>query len=130
VQAAERAAELHEASAFAQGAEVDASEAEVGGQGFDGVLGLGGGAGAARQSEAVQRAYAEGVEGYLAGFAAEFQREAEEKGHEPEPGEARSQAIRLLSELIGAMTIARAVRDVQPGLSDEILQTGRIHALD
>jgi hypothetical protein len=29
----------------------------------------------------VQRAYAEGVEGYLAGFTAEFQREAKETGH-------------------------------------------------
>jgi len=85
---------------------------------------------AGRQSEAVQRAYAEGVEGYLAGFTAEFRREAAEKGRQPDPSEARRRAIRLLSELVGAMTIARAVGNVQPELSDEILQSGRDYALD
>lgn len=85
---------------------------------------------AGRHSEAVQRAYAEGVEGYLTGFAAEFLREAEEKGHELDPAEARHRAIRLLSEMVGALMLARAVCHVQPELSDEILQTGRSHALD
>ncbi|MGY1499470.1 TetR/AcrR family transcriptional regulator [Streptomyces sp. QTS52] len=85
---------------------------------------------AARHSEAVQSAYAEGVEGYLTGFTAEFLREAEEKGHEPDPGEARHRAVRLLSEMVGALMLARAVRDVEPELSDEILQTGRSHAFD
>jgi TetR/AcrR family transcriptional repressor of nem operon len=85
---------------------------------------------AGRHSEAVQSAYAEGVEGYLTGFAAEFLREAEEKGHELDPAEARHRAIRLLSEMVGALMLARAVRHVEPELSDEILQTGRSHALD
>ncbi|QIY68865.1 TetR/AcrR family transcriptional regulator [Streptomyces sp. RLB1-33] len=85
---------------------------------------------AGRHSEAVQSAYAEGVEGYLTGFAAEFLREAEEKGHDFDPGEARHRAIRLLSEMVGALMLARAVRHVEPELSDEILQTGRSHALD
>ena len=85
---------------------------------------------AGRHSEAVQSAYAEGVEGYLTGFAAEFLREAEEKGHELDPAEARHRAIRLLSEMVGALMLARAVCHVEPELSDEILQTGRSHALD
>ncbi|MFE2134316.1 TetR/AcrR family transcriptional regulator [Streptomyces sp. NPDC059466] len=85
---------------------------------------------AGRHSEAVQSAYAEGVEGYLTGFAAEFLREAEEKGHEIDPAEARHRAIRLFSEMVGALMLARAVRNVEPELSDEILQTGRDHALD
>lgn len=85
---------------------------------------------AGRHSEAVQSTYAEGVEGYLTGFAAEFLREAEEKGHELDPAEARHRAIRLLSEMVGALMLARAVRHVEPELSDEILQTGRSHALD
>ncbi|CAM5321295.1 MULTISPECIES: TetR/AcrR family transcriptional regulator [Streptomyces] len=85
---------------------------------------------AGRHSEAVQSAYAEGVEGYLRGFAAEFLREAEEKGDELDPGEARHRAIRLLSEMVGALMLARAVRHVEPELSDEILQTGRSQALD
>ncbi len=85
---------------------------------------------AGRHSEAVQSAYAEGVEGYLTGFAAELLREAEEKGQELDPGEARRRAMRLLSEMVGALTLARAVRHVEPELSDEILRTGRGHALD
>ena len=85
---------------------------------------------AGRQSEAVQRAYAEGVEGYFAGFTAEFLRDAEAKGQTPDPDEARRRAIRLLGELVGTMMLARAVRHVEPSLSDEILQAGRDHALD
>ncbi|WP_127355461.1 TetR/AcrR family transcriptional regulator [Actinacidiphila soli] len=85
---------------------------------------------AGRHSEAVQSAYADGVEGYLSGFAAEFQREAEEDGRDLDPAEARQRAVRLLSELVGAVVISRAVRHVQPELSDEILQAGRSHALD
>ncbi|MGW6442837.1 TetR/AcrR family transcriptional regulator [Lentzea sp. NPDC055074] len=84
---------------------------------------------AGRQSEAVQSAYAVGVEGYLHGFAAEFLREAEEKGHQLDPGEARRKAVRLLSEMVGALMLARAVRRVEPELSDEILQIGRDHAV-
>jgi hypothetical protein len=45
-------------------------------------------------------------------------------------GEARHRAVRLLSEMVGALMLARAVRHVEPELSDEILQTGRSHALD
>ncbi|MCW8102548.1 TetR/AcrR family transcriptional regulator [Streptomyces tauricus] len=84
---------------------------------------------AGRHSEAVQSAYAEGVEGYLTGFAAELLREAEEKGEKLDPGEARRRAMRLLSEMVGALMLARAVRHVEPELSDEILRTGRGHAL-
>jgi TetR/AcrR family transcriptional repressor of nem operon len=70
------------------------------------------------------------VEGYLAGFTAEFLREAEDDGRELDPEEARHRAIRLLSELVGAVMIARAVRRVQLELSDEILQAGRSYTLD
>jgi TetR/AcrR family transcriptional regulator, transcriptional repressor for nem operon len=85
---------------------------------------------AGRQSEAVQSAYAGGVEGYLAGFTAEFLREVHEDGQKLHPDEARQRAIRLLSELVGAVVIARAVRHVELELSDEILRAGRSHALD
>lgn len=80
---------------------------------------------AGRQSEAVQREYAAGVEGYLDGFAAEFAREGDIT-----PEEARERAVLLLSRMIGAMVLARAVRHVGPELSDEILRTCRTHALD
>ncbi|MGA5415348.1 TetR/AcrR family transcriptional regulator [Streptomyces pseudogriseolus] len=84
---------------------------------------------AGRQSEAVQREYAAGVEGYLAGFAAEFARTSGE-GAEVTPEEARERAVLLLSRMVGAMVLARAVRHVGPELSDEILRTCRTHALD
>ncbi|MGC5561278.1 TetR/AcrR family transcriptional regulator [Streptomyces sp. FR-108] len=80
---------------------------------------------AGRHSEAVQSAYAEGVEGYLTGFAAEFLREAREEGRELDPAEARHRAVRLLSEMVGALMLARAVRHVEPELSEEILRAGR-----
>ncbi|GAA3736262.1 TetR/AcrR family transcriptional regulator [Streptomyces tremellae] len=85
---------------------------------------------AGRQSEALQRAYAEGVEGYLADFTAEFLREAEEERREPDPDETRRRAIPLLGQMVGALMPARAVRHVEPALSDEILRAGRGHALD
>ncbi|MFJ8934703.1 TetR/AcrR family transcriptional regulator [Streptomyces sp. NPDC102365] len=84
---------------------------------------------AGRHSEAVQSAYAEGVEGYLTGFAAEFLREAREEGRELDPAEARHRAVRLLSEMVGALMLARAVRHVEPELSDEILRAGRRDAV-
>src|SRR5689334_2017077 len=52
---------------------------------------------AGRHSEAVQSAYGEGVDGYLTNFAADFLREAGDKGHQLDPAEARHRAIRLLS---------------------------------
>ncbi|MEU3758863.1 TetR/AcrR family transcriptional regulator [Streptomyces albogriseolus] len=83
---------------------------------------------AGRHTEEVQRSYAAGVEGYLAGFAGEFAREGE--GGEVTPEEARERAVLLLSRMVGAMVLARAVRHVEPELSDEILRTCRAHALD
>ncbi|MEK8174496.1 TetR family transcriptional regulator [Streptomyces sp. M19] len=82
---------------------------------------------AGRHNDTVQHSYAVGVEGYLAGFAAEIAREYDE---ETAPQQARDRAVLLLSRLVGAMVLARAVRHVQPELSDEILRTCRTHALD
>ncbi|MFI2230435.1 TetR/AcrR family transcriptional regulator [Nocardia testacea] len=82
---------------------------------------------AGRHGDTVQSAYATGVEGYLTGFTEEFARE--HKG-EITSQEARERAVLLLSRLVGAMTLARAVSRAQPELSDEILRTCRTHALD
>ncbi|KNE80561.1 MULTISPECIES: TetR/AcrR family transcriptional regulator [Streptomyces] len=82
---------------------------------------------AGRHNDTIQRSYAAGVEGYLAGFAAEL---AREQDGESTPQQARDRAVLLLSRLVGAMVLARAVRHVRPGLSDEILRTCRAHALD
>lgn len=83
---------------------------------------------AGREDLAVQHAYARGVEGYLIGFAAELSRVAHEEGRTLEPQEARHQAIGLLSEMVGALMLARAVRKAEPALSEEILNASREHA--
>lgn len=91
---------------------------------------------AGRHGDTVQGAYALGVEGYLTGFAAELAREHRAHPADPEddgeltPREARERAVLLLSQLVGAMTLARAVRHTRPELSEEILRTCRAHALD
>ena len=62
----------------------------------------------ARQAEPVRRVFSEGVEDYLDALAALS-----------DSGEGRAKAITLLSTLVGAMVLARAVED--ESLSDEIL---------
>ncbi|MGA5094979.1 hypothetical protein ACPCAL_29265, partial [Streptomyces cellulosae] len=44
--------------------------------------------------------------------------------------EARERAVLLLSRTVGAMVLARAVRRVEPELSDKILRICKAHALD
>ncbi len=38
---------------------------------------------------------------------------------------AREQAVRTLSEMVGALVLSRAVADANPALSDELLETSR-----
>ena len=68
-----------------------------------------------RQAEPVRWVFSEGVEDYLDALAALS-----------DSGEGRAKAITLLSTLVGAMVLARAVKD--KSLSDEIL-TAAITAL-
>lgn len=84
---------------------------------------------AAHDDVTVQSAYARGVEGYLSQFAAELSREAGTRGDALEPQDARRQAIGLLSEMVGALVLARAVNKAEPELSEEILRASREHAL-
>lgn len=65
---------------------------------------------AARQSEPVRQVFSEGVGDYLDALAVVS-----------DPGEGRENAITLLSTLVGAMVLARAVEN--ESLSDEILTT-------
>jgi TetR/AcrR family transcriptional repressor of nem operon len=71
---------------------------------------------AARGGKEVQTAFAEGVESYLEIFAAE-------KGGGKQ--EAREKAITLLSGLVGALILSRAVKRGNPMLSDELLRSAR-----
>ncbi|MGY1857140.1 TetR/AcrR family transcriptional regulator [Modestobacter sp. SYSU DS0290] len=80
---------------------------------------------AGRHGPAVQAAYASGVAGYIAGFDAAQQLEATERGEAIDPEEARRRSITLLSEMVGAMVLSRAVRLADPDLSDEILTVSR-----
>jgi TetR/AcrR family transcriptional repressor of nem operon len=67
---------------------------------------------AARGGEKVQAAFADGIEAYLDLFA-------EHLGGDT--AEARPHAMVMLSGMIGALAISRAVKDARPALSSEIL---------
>ena len=71
---------------------------------------------AARNGNKVQTAFAEGIEAYLQIFAAEIDGSKQE---------ARQQAITLLSGLVGALILSRAVTKGNPQLSDELLSSTR-----
>jgi TetR/AcrR family transcriptional repressor of nem operon len=71
---------------------------------------------AARSGKDVQAAFAEGIESYLEIFAAQM---------DGDKREARQQAIALLSGIVGAVLLSRAVKKGQPKLSDELLSSAR-----
>jgi TetR/AcrR family transcriptional repressor of nem operon len=79
---------------------------------------------AARQGKQVQGSFAHGIEEKLDILTASFEKpHAERQGGRPSC--ARVRAIHLLSVLVGAVMLARAVADANPALSDEILQVNR-----
>jgi TetR/AcrR family transcriptional repressor of nem operon len=71
---------------------------------------------AARNGKDVQKAFAEGIESYLEIFTA---------GMDGSKQEAREKAITLLSGLVGALMLSRAVKKSSPKLSDELLSSAR-----
>jgi TetR/AcrR family transcriptional repressor of nem operon len=73
---------------------------------------------AARNGKEVQTAFAGGIESYLDIFAARM---------EGNKQEARQQAVALLSGLVGALMLSRAVKKSNPRLSDELLSSARKH---
>ena len=79
-----------------------------------------------RHSVLAQRPYAEGIRGYLSVLA-----ELLEGCDRPPDGvsegepDAGARATELLTGMVGAMVLARAVREADPALSEEILSTGR-----
>jgi TetR/AcrR family transcriptional repressor of nem operon len=73
---------------------------------------------AARNGKEVQTAFAEGVESYLQIFAA---------GMAGSKQEARERAIALLSGMVGALMLSRAVKKSNPKLSGELLNSARKH---
>jgi len=78
---------------------------------------------AGRQAEEVQAAYATGLEAVVSVFARQLaQQKAEAKGGD---AASREHAMRLVSEMVGALVLARAVADANPALSEEILSASR-----
>jgi TetR/AcrR family transcriptional repressor of nem operon len=70
----------------------------------------------ARSGKDVQAAFAEGIESYLEIFAARMSGDKRE---------ARQRAVALLSGIVGALLLSRAVEKSQPKLSDELLISAR-----
>jgi TetR/AcrR family transcriptional regulator, transcriptional repressor for nem operon len=70
----------------------------------------------ARSGEELQTAFAAGIESYLEVFAAGLNGNNREK---------REKSIALLSGLVGALMLSRAVRKSNPKLSDEVLSATR-----
>jgi TetR/AcrR family transcriptional regulator, transcriptional repressor for nem operon len=73
---------------------------------------------ASRNSKEVQVAFADGIESYLDIFTARMDGTKQE---------VRQQAVALLSGLVGALILSRAVKKGNPKLSDELLSSARKH---
>jgi TetR/AcrR family transcriptional regulator, transcriptional repressor for nem operon len=73
---------------------------------------------AARNGREIQTAFADGIESYLEIFAARMDGSKQA---------ARQQAVALLSGLVGALVLSRAVKKSNPKLSDELLSSARKH---
>jgi TetR/AcrR family transcriptional regulator, transcriptional repressor for nem operon len=71
---------------------------------------------AARSGKDVQAAFAEGIESYLEIFAARM---------DGDKREARQRAVALLSGIVGALVLSRAVKKGRLKLSDELLGAAR-----
>jgi TetR/AcrR family transcriptional repressor of nem operon len=70
----------------------------------------------ARGGKDVQTAFADGIESYLEIFAARM---------DGDKREARQRAAALLSGIVGALLLSRAVKKGRPKLSDELLSSAR-----
>lgn len=78
---------------------------------------------AARDGKEIQASFAKGIEDELNIFASCFaKRDAEDRDS---AFSARDRAIQLISELVGAVILARAVAQANPLLSGEILRVSR-----
>ena len=76
---------------------------------------------AARQDEQVQASFAKGIDEELDILASYFAK-TPAQDQEDIPASARESAVQLLSELVGAIILARAVAQANLSLSDEILE--------
>ena len=82
------------------------------------------GSDAARQSKQVQAIFAKAIEEEINIFSNHF-REMDSPEQESISTSTRERAIQQISEMVGAVILARAVADASPALSDEILEANR-----
>ncbi|TQM43878.1 TetR family transcriptional regulator [Pseudonocardia cypriaca] len=80
---------------------------------------------AGRHGAAAQAEYRRGLDGYFDAIAAMLIEYGCESGTEISPAEAREQAVALFSQMVGALLLSRAIVDVAPDLSDEVLVANR-----
>jgi TetR/AcrR family transcriptional repressor of nem operon len=78
----------------------------------------------AARHDGLQAAFAEGLSSTVELFT-----EALQRSGVTARGAARTRAMRLVSEMVGALTLARAVRVAEPQLSSELLRASR-HAAE
>ena len=82
---------------------------------------------AARGNKEIQAGFAPGIEEQLNIFASYIAKGDSKK--QDAVFSARERAIQLMSELVGAVILARAIAHADPSLSDEILQVSRRNIL-
>ncbi|MBN6034033.1 TetR/AcrR family transcriptional regulator [Amycolatopsis sp. 195334CR] len=80
---------------------------------------------AGRHGAAAQAEYRRGLDGYFAAITDMLLDRARQSGTELTPAEARERAVALFSQMVGALTISRAIADAAPDLSDEVLTANR-----
>jgi len=80
---------------------------------------------AGRHGAAAQAEYRRGLDDYFDTIAAMVIEDGRESGTEVTPAEARKQAVALFSQMVGALLVSRAIVDVAPDLSDEVLGANR-----
>jgi TetR/AcrR family transcriptional regulator, transcriptional repressor for nem operon len=80
---------------------------------------------AGRHGAAAQAEYQRGLQGYFAAFTEMLVDRARQSGAELDPRAAREHAIAMLSQMVGALVLSRAVAVAAPALSDEILTANR-----
>lgn len=80
---------------------------------------------AGRHGPAAQAEYRRGLDGYFAAITDMLLERARQSGTELTAVEARERAVALFSQMVGALTLSRAVADAAPDLSDEVLAVNR-----
>ncbi|WP_308162998.1 TetR/AcrR family transcriptional regulator [Nocardia alni] len=80
---------------------------------------------AGRHGATAQAEYRRGLDGFFSAITEMVLDRAHQSGAEMTATAARGQAMALFCQMVGALVVARAVAEADPGLSDEILTANR-----